>query len=101
MNKFALLLGIAIALPMARNQASALRATDVQRWPHRLSHNIPAAQTYCLNELFRQEGLDSELQRSLGIKMEDNPQVLALRRDCQSRQPVGTLPGLYAPGHKL
>src|SRR5260370_3410301 len=100
MNKFALLLGIAIALTMTPNQGRALRATA--KVPDRLSHNIPAAQTYCLNELFRREGLDEELARSLGIKMEDDPQVLALRRYCQSRQPVGNLPRFWpAPAHRL
>jgi hypothetical protein len=98
MNKLALLLGIASALALAPNQASALRATEL---PRRLSHNIPAAQTYCLIERFRQEGLDSDLQRSFAIKAEDAPQALALRRYCQSRQPAGDLPGLYAPGDKL
>ena len=96
--KFATLVAIAFALvTLATNPANALR-TEVQNWPHRLTHHIPAFQTYCLNEVFRREGLDTELMRTFGINSED-PQVLAFRRYCESRKPIANM--WPAPGHKL
>src|SRR5260221_7511753 len=75
---------------------------EVQDWPHRLSHNIPAWETHCLHETFSHEGLDSELLRIFGINADD-PQVVGIRRYCESHQSaVRSVPGLWpAVAHKL
>src|SRR5262249_31310570 len=69
--KFATLVVITFALvTLATNPANALRP-EFQNWPHRLTHHIPAFQTYCLNKVFTREGLDTELMRVFGINSED------------------------------
>src|SRR5258708_4795838 len=94
MRLLAALLGIAVVL--ATSQATALRVTtEVQKWTDQLSHNIPAWETHCLNELLRREGLDAELLRIFGINADD-PQVVAIRRYCESHQSAArSVPGLW------
>src|SRR5258708_37043519 len=84
------------AVGLATSQATALRVTtEVQKWTDQLSHNIPAWETHCLNELLRREGLDAELLRIFGINADD-PQVVAIRRYCESHQSAArSVPGLW------
>jgi len=98
--KIAALMATAL-VALTAGSAIALRV-EVQDWPHRLSHNIPAWETHCLNEVFSREGLDAELLRIFGINADD-PQVVAIRRYCESHQSaVRSVPGLWpAAGHKL
>jgi hypothetical protein len=96
--------GIAIAWTavLATSPATAFRVTtEGEKWPDRVTHHIPQWETHCLHEVFRSEGLETELL-TFGIKADD-PQVLALRRYCETRQSViRNLPGLWpAAGQKL
>jgi hypothetical protein len=91
MNKFV----FAIAVVLAPTQVTAFQGISDIHWTDQLSHSIPSWDLHCLNDVFSREGLDA----ALGIKGDD-PQVAAIKRHCQTHQPV--VPGLWpAAGDRL